>query len=495
MNKKKNTKEIKTKGKHKYRALNDTEIGFISAILMEKPYISDADIATSLYSQNYAQDLPRKVLRDKIRYARTKIVDEEIPAVRTRVITHKDGSFTVNRHETGMSTDFSDKYLDEQLLTEMKLDPSQYVLSSYGESEWETAKGDTLHSKRKKFVRLTPDKVDISNLMATTSRRKVMEIFNQDVNKVNNALNHLGLSEILSEVYASFYNSTEIKLNTEGKYSVLLPLTDLHIGEGSAEKMVMSYKATYENLIFPQIHERYFQTTSTSVRTIDIPCLGDIIHCDNIAGTTTAGTALHPHTDVYSSFDKAVDFIEWLIATLRNTFKVPVRLIYVYGNHDTHMGFGIMRVLKAMFKNVEGVDFLINEKLFPNADEDNWYAENEKNPEYLWVPYGNLGITYTHGKFMKKNMKEIPEVANINARKDVDYNVVIYGHLHHIAEGTAGANQHNFGISTPNFVRDKFGRSLGCVTDPEFYIFEVNHHTNRVNYTPIPSLPYNKQRC
>lgn len=494
-----NKKNAKKSTKRVIRALNEKEMGFVSAILADKPYLSDADIAHNLHNNGYANDLSQKDLRNKIRYARLKIT-EEAPAVRTRIQTHKDGSVTINHHDTGMKMDHAEKYLDEKLLSEMNLDPSKYALSSYGESEWETAKGDTLHSTRKKFVRLNSKDIDTNNLALATTRRKLMQIFNNNVDRINTGIEKFeSPAELLTNAYGAFYSTTKIVKDTTGKYSILLPLTDLHIGEGAADKMAKSYKATFENTILPQIKERYFGSGSSSVRTIDIPCLGDIIHCDNAAGTTTAGTALQPKSDAYTSFDVAVDFIEWLIATLRDTFKVPVRIIYVYGNHDNNMGFGIMRVLAAMFRNVEGVEFLINEKLISTnnfeEDEDDWYNEAERNPEYMWVSYDRVGITYAHGKFMKKNMKEIPDVANINARRDADYNAVIYGHLHHLAEGTANANQHNFGISTPNFVRDKFARSLGCVTDPEFYLFEVNHHTNRVNYTPFPSLPYNKQRC
>lgn len=478
------------------RSLNDAEIGFVSAVLKKTPLLSDADISHQLKDAGYASDLSLKDLRNKVRYARLKITGEA-PAVRTRVQTHKDGSVTVNRCETGMSDENAEKFLDEKLLEEMNLDPRKFVLSSYGESEWETANGDTLHSTRKKFVRMNPNEINADNMATATIRRKLMDVYGNNVENLNADIKKFGDAEtLLANVFGAFYGQTKIVRNENAKYSLILPNPDDHIGEGAASKMVKSYKATYQNYIIPHIKERYFSGNSVMVDTIDIPILGDMVHCDNGAGTTTAGTALHPKSDVYTSFDHCVDFFEWLICTLRETFKVPVRLIYVYGNHDTNMGFGIIRTLQMAFRKVNGVEFIVNEKLFgvDGNDEDNWYAEAEKNPEYLWVPYGDLGITYTHGKFMKKNMKEIPEVANIAARKMVSYNVVMYGHLHHINEASGNANQHNYGLSTPNFVRDKFGRSLGCVTDPEFYVFEVNHQTNRVNYTQFPSLPYNKQK-
>lgn len=478
--------------KRKIRNLSAEETGFVSAILADKPYISDADIAHALHNNGYARDILVKDLRNKVRYARLKIT-KEAPAVRTRIQTHKDGSITMNQTETGQNMEHSEQYLDEKLLEDVNLDPSQYALSSYGESEWESANGETLHSTRKKFVRLTQKEIDANNLAQATTRRKAMEIFGNDVKVINENSEKLGgLDKVLGNAYGAFYGATKIDKNPDGKYSVIIPLADLHIGERDAASMVRSYKMTFEKTILPELQEKYF-VRSGLVRTIDLACLGDIVHCDNERGETAHGTALQPTTDGYRSFDMAIDFLEWLITTIRETFKVPVRIIYVYGNHDTNLGFGLMRTLAALFKKVDGVSFVVNEKLFHSNEEDDWYQDYEANPEYLWVKYGDVGITYTHGKFCKKNMKNIPEVANPNARRDVLYNAVIYGHLHHLAEGSTDVHQHNYGLSTPNFTRDKFGKGLGCVTNPEFYLFEVNHQTNRVSYTPYPSLPYNKQ--
>lgn len=492
----KNSKDNNKNNKRVVRALNDAEIGFVSAVLKSSPCLSDADIAHQLQDAGYASDMAIKDLRNKVRYARLKIVDEK-PSNRTRVQHCKDGSVIINRCDTGMSDEHSEKYLDEKLLEEMNLDPTKFVLSSYGESEWESATGDTLHSTRKKFVRLNPNEVNTDSVAMASMRRKLRDIYNNDIDAMNaDASKFSNIEDMIANAYGAFYGKTKVEQNANGKYSLIIPATDWHIGEANAKKMAKSYKSTFENVIIPEIAEKYFATKEHKVRTIDIACLGDLIHCDNGGGTTTAGTALQPRSDVYTSFDVCADLMEWLIATLRETFKVPVRLIYVYGNHDNNMGFGLIRNLATAFRKVDGVEFIINEKIIPIADEDDeddWYAEAERNPEYLWIPYGNLGITYCHGKFMKKNIKEIPEVANINARRECDFNAVIYGHCHHLAEASSAANQHNYGLSTPNFVRDKFGRSLGCVTDAEFYLFEVNHKTNRVSYSQYPSLAYNKQ--
>lgn len=472
------------------RSLTEKEQGFVTALLTKNPVASDADIAHEMHNNNLAKDLVLKDLRNKIRYARRKLVKTEDPNMRTRVVSHKDGSVTVNRWQNTNGHE-PKRFLDEKLLEEMNLNPDEFHLSSYGESEWENGKGDTLHSVRKKFTRITNKPVDAENACLAAKRSILLNCYGDDVKKMNREIHPDNIDNALASVYGQYHNKTPIQKGN--KYSLIIPAPDLHFGEGDAYKMFLSYKSTFERLILPEIKEKYFNGETPLVDTIDIAGLGDIVHCDNNNGTTTAGTVLNPQTDVFTSYQWASEFLDWLIGTLRSMFHVPVRFIYVYGNHDTNVGFYVTHLLQTKYRDVDGVDFIVNEKVYNVPADDEWFFHEEKNPEYLWVKYGNVGITYTHGKFKSKNLNQIPDVANKNARKDVDFNAVMYGHLHHINEGSAGVNQHNYGLSTPNFVRDKFGKSLGCVTDSAFYLFEVNHVTNRVNYTQFPSLPFNKQ--
>jgi predicted phosphodiesterase len=474
--------------KRTVRALTPKEEGFVTAILQQHPVLSDADVAHKMLEAGLGTDLALKDLRNKVRYARRK---NENPNERTRVVTHKDGSLTVSRWQQNTNEENQKKFLDEKLIEELNLDPENFQLSSYAESEWENAEGDTLHATRKKFTRIRNKETSAENAALAVKRSILLGCYGNDATAMNAEVNANNIDAALASIYGQYHN--QISVSKGEKYSLILPLPDLHIGEGDAYKMYLSYKGTFEKMVLPEIKEKYFGSETPLVNTIDIACLGDIVHCDNNNGTTTAGTTLNPATDVFTSYQWASEFLDWLIGTLRKEFEVPVRFIYVYGNHDTNVGFYVTHLLQTKYRDVEGVDFLVNENIYNVPEEDDWFYHAENNPEILWVQYGNVGITYTHGKFIKKNGGQMPDVANPQARKDVDYNAVIYGHLHHLNTTTAGVNQHNFGLSTPNFVRDKYGKSLGCVTDSEFYLFEVNHMTNRINFTQFPSLPYNKQ--
>lgn len=481
---------IKT-SKRQVRQLTDAEIGFMTAILTDSPFMSDADVAHRIHDAGYAKDLCMKDLRNKVRYGRRKVLNEN-PSERTRIISHKDGSVSINHWETGMSDDFAEKFLDEKLLEDIKLNPNEFQLSSYGESTWQNGKGEELHSVRKKFSRITGKNIDAENAYLAAQRNILLNCYDKDVDAMNKDISAIGASNALSAIYASHHNKVKIADNV-GNYSLIVPLPDLHIGEGNADKMVLSYKATFENFIFPEIKRKYFSTPENVVDTIDFVGLGDIVHCDNNAGTTTAGTVLNPASNVYESYKQASNFLDWLIGKTLSLFATPVRFIYTYGNHDTNVGFYLMHLLQSKYNDVDAVSFIVNEKIYNIPNEDEWFFDSEENPEYLWVKYKNVGVTFTHGKFKKQNLKNIPEVAYRNARKEVDFNVVLYGHLHHLNEASYCTDQHNFGLSTPNFVRDKFGKSLGCVTDPCFYLFEINHKTNRIGYVQFPSLPFNRQ--
>jgi predicted phosphodiesterase len=477
--------------RRKVRDLSQEEIGFIKAVLSQSPYLADCEIAETMLNANIAKDMSRKDLRNKIRYARREITGEK-PSERTRVKNNKDGSISVIKSNTGMSDENADMYLDEYLLQDINLDPNEFELSSYGTSEWETANGETLHSERKKFVRKKEKDIDAEAMIASHFRKKILDACNGNVSEATKIIAKNDIEDIVASFYKKVCDTLPIDLPDNATKTLLLPQPDNHISEGCALNMVKSYKATYMNYIFPDIMSKYFVNDKLCVDKIDIPMLGDMMHFDNVNGTTTAGTQLHPKSKIGEAFTAALDYLEWLIITARKLFKVPVRLIYVYGNHDASLGCALVNALQRIFRDVEGVEFLINENLFTDPD-DEWFIDSEDNPEYMWVKYGNIGITYTHGKFMKNNAKNIPEVANPNARRDAEYNVVIYGHLHHLNTANTEVNQHNFGLSTPNFVRDKFAKKLGCVTNPEFYVFEVNNATKRVSFTPYPSMPYNKQ--
>ena len=483
----KNNKNVKNT-KRVIRSLNPAELNTVASILKESPTLSDADIAHALRDKDMATDMSMKDLRNKIRYARLKMVDEDGVRVRHRHL--EAGSIIESAYETSKPDNPARGFRNDELVKEANLDDSRYYLKAYTESEIERPDGTVLHNTHKKFMCVDPRKFDEESAVERSITNLLDDVCKRNHLSKKELTARLGDdTEVLATLRAGALNGIKVNATPDGMFSIILPETDLHFGEGDAEKLVKSYKATKMNYVLPLLKSRYFSNGQNNVRTIDVVCMGDLIHCDNAGGTTTAGTPLLPKTDAYESFDICVDYLDWWITTLRNTFKMPVRFVYVYGNHDNNMGFGIARMIARIYKYTDGVECIVNE----NLKKSSWYKEAERNPEYMWMKYGNVGVTYTHGKFMKKNMKEIPEVANPNARKEVEFNVVMYGHLHHISEGSSYANQHNYGLSTPNFVRDHFGKSLGCVTDPEFYIVEINHMVNRASYTPIPSLPYDEQ--
>ena len=493
-----NKKYNNAKKRRKVRNLNQAELEFAKKIVDENPNIGDASLATFMHEHNIATDINRKDLRNKVRYAFTNR-EKKINYSQDNVVMHtkevettvvnNDG--TIIKHGNPEAPKKPKHKTSEDYLNDAGLNPFEFKVSSIRQQVEETeGDGDSGYMTR------TTTKTSVS--FSPRTRRDITPADFRDWKKIFSGGNDKELDAMLSNNEFDF--SPLIK-NVSGKYSLIIPLADLHIGEGNPVKTAKSFKGTFEKYIFPTIYERYFSNGAT-VDTIDIALLGDIVHCDNKIGTTAAGTAVANTGDVFRAIPVAANFLTWVIATTRETFKVPVRCIYVYGNHDTTAGFSVLSVVQSRFKGKDGISFMTNPALLPYDEEFDeelsmntvpWYENPYRNPEYMWVRYGDVGVTFCHGKFSKKNAVNVPHLGNKNCRNQVSRNIVIYGHLHHREMCNTAADQDNFGLSTPNFCSDEYARAGGFYTDAEFYLFEINHRTNRPSYVPFPSLPYDLQ--
>ena len=497
----------KRNGRTYYRELNKKEKARAAEILQSDPIATDSVVARMMHEEGFANDLSSKVLRNKIRYYRNEVIpaDKQETKVNKREVKKSaTASGEIIMEEKATMYSRRPKHKSEQeYLDEAGLDSSLFKVSSVKvtTTETETEMGSassTISSVG--FTRRNPRRdVDVQGWFIRSTKEQLLNRVNGDADVAKKLVDAFGSEEAaLNAISTQLEFSPLVKQRKQGDYSVIIPLTDMHFGEAHPVNMAKSYKKTFEHLIFPKIWDSYFGTRA-NVRTIDFVLMGDFVHCDNKMGTTAAGTGVAGVGSIYPAMDVASNFLIWLVTFARETFRVPVRVIYVYGNHDTTTGFGVLRTAQAALRQVKGITFMTNEKLLPldmEFDEEidvhtHWSRRSDRNPEYMWVKYGNLGVTYCHGKFGKKNSVNVPFIANPNFRNEVTRSAVIYGHLHHRDIANTAAEQDNFGLSTPNFCSDEYARSGGFYTEPEFYIFEVDHTVNRINCAKtIPSLPF-----
>src|SRR5690606_7015034 len=128
------------------------------------------------------------------------------------------------------------------------------------------------------------------------------------------------------------------KVESKTGYSDLLeiPLYDMHFGNSDLE-----YYKEHLSQILDKIRSHSWDKVLFVIGQ-------DLLHNDNFRGQTASGTIIDK-VDMEKAFDDALYFYETII---EEAIKVSnsVDCIYVKGNHDESMSYGLFRVLMKSFK-------------------------------------------------------------------------------------------------------------------------------------------------
>lgn len=139
--------------------------------------------------------------------------------------------------------------------------------------------------------------------------------------------------------------------------------------------------------------------------------LGDLLHVDNDAATTTKGTAQQIDGRITKVYNIVLDMLIDAIEILGNF--APVEVIYTSGNHDALLGFTLIKSVEKAFRNDENITF-----------------DNSPNPR-KYKKFGNVLLGWLHGDVNEKN---ISEWLQVEARKEFGETLfaeVHAGHRHH----------------------------------------------------------------
>ena len=130
------------------------------------------------------------------------------------------------------------------------------------------------------------------------------------------------------------------------------------------------------------------QARNVQLDCIILPIGNDLLHYDNMEGTTTAGTAQDRDTRFQRMFRRARALMAWMIRECAR--HAPVRVVIVPGNHDTLAAFTLGEVLAAEFARDPRVTF-------------------ENSPrKRKYVAYGRNLIVYAHGH--AEPHRKLPEI-------------------------------------------------------------------------------------
>lgn len=145
------------------------------------------------------------------------------------------------------------------------------------------------------------------------------------------------------------------QINTSGDNLLVLPISDLHLG------MLSEDKVTGNNYNLEIAESLYYQTIDDVIGEVDFSKISrilfiignDFINSDNINNTTTKGTQQDASNMWHTIVDKAVEMCINGIDKL--AMYAPVDVVYAVSNHDYHTMYGIIKVLEAYYRNDDNI--------------------------------------------------------------------------------------------------------------------------------------------
>lgn len=147
----------------------------------------------------------------------------------------------------------------------------------------------------------------------------------------------------------------ENKAYMSGDKMLLIDIADLHMNlQASMFTTGNEYNCEIaEKLFFHVIEDVLTRTKDYKFEEITFIIGGDMLNGDNLAGTTTKGTAQVNDLHYYDAYEKLCSMTIKAIDILKNRCKVNV--IYVMGNHDELTGFKLAKYVDAWFRDDNGV--------------------------------------------------------------------------------------------------------------------------------------------
>ena len=275
---------------------------------------------------------------------------------------------------------------------------------------------------------------------------------------VKTKLGDIQLSQLIETIYAQFIKSFEglsplvpsPKVSNEELLATYV-LGDPHMGLYAwAKESGDDFDTDIARKITIGAVDRLI-SSAPNADTAILLSVGDTIHSDNQANTTTAGTGVDVDTRFSKVLEVAIDtFRHMIIRLLQKHKRVVVRL--VKGNHDTHSHLALGFALRGYFSNNKRVEIDI-------SPADFWYYR-----------FGKVLIGSTHGD--KTKQESLLGIMVSDRPQDVGETKHRYfytGHIHHqVVKEMAGLTCESFQTLAPKDAWHsskgyRSGRSMMCI--------------------------------
>ena len=160
--------------------------------------------------------------------------------------------------------------------------------------------------------------------------------------------------EDLISNYSPSYPSIDYPKRKEGHLLVINP-ADVHIGKyADALETGDTYNVkTARKRILDGVRGIISKSEGFTIEKV-LFCIGnDILHTDNVQGTTTRGTRQDTDGKWYRHFTTALEVYVECVEMLMNI--APVDCVHSLSNHDYMSGFHLAHALKSWFRNTDSV--------------------------------------------------------------------------------------------------------------------------------------------
>lgn len=320
-------------------------------------YESVAKIIQDEFNEHLSSESIRGVMR---RYRKSTNYSSYSKPSKIRIM--KDGS-----RISECNIEFGNNTSPAELISKHGFDPNKFELVSSSNSKWENGNNNLSSSK----ITIRPVKGNI---------------FNGDF-----------IEKVFNNIKVSTPSIPRKSVGVDSNKSLVIPLADLHYGECTSAISTGTDHGCEEaiNSYWHIINDIINRVSDIPLKKIYFTIGGDMLNCDNKHGTTTHGTYQDNDGDIEQFIIDMTNNILSTVELLRTI--APVHIIYIPGNHDELVSFGIANVLRVYYKFFE--DVTVDYSQIPRK----------------YVTFGNTLLGFTH----KLNTKNINNVLQMDAREQL----------------------------------------------------------------------------
>lgn len=320
-------------------------------------YESVAKIIQDEFNEYLSSESIRGVMR---RHRKAGNYSSNMKSAKVRIMA--DGLRTSER-----DIELNENTTPDELIAKHGFDPTKFELVSSSNSKWENGNSNLSSSK----ITIKPVK---------------NSVFSADF-----------IEKIFDNITVRTPSVSRKSKDINYGQALVIPMADLHYGERTGS-ISTGNEHNCENSIngyWQIINDIIDRVSDIHFKQIYFTIGGDMLNCDNKQGTTTRGT----HQDNDGDIEQfIIDMTNNILSTVELLRTIaPVHIIYIPGNHDELVSFGIANVLRVYYKFFE--DVTVDYSQIPRK----------------YATFGNTLLGFAH----KLNTKNINNVLQMDVREEI----------------------------------------------------------------------------